>query len=121
LSGVEGRLYCSKFINGTYSEPEILERLKDIDAYSPCIAADESDLIISSSEKSGVDLRILFKKKDGTWAKEKNLSEIIGLNGMCPIVSPDGKYLIFIALLDGIMTQFWVDASFIKELREQNI
>jgi len=35
----------------------------------------------------------------------------------CAIVTPDGRYLFFVCGVDGKYAHFWVDASFIEELR----
>jgi hypothetical protein len=52
-------------------------------------------------------LYISFKKKDGQWGQPIKLPK--SLIGVCPMVSPDGKYL--------FIDTRWVSASFIEELR----
>lgn len=57
-------------------------------------------------------LYICFKKSDGSWGEKINLSKKMGFTRpgqLCPIVSPDGKYLFFM--------NFWQDAKIIEELR----
>lgn len=64
----------------------------------------------------GKSISILFKKKDGTWTHSQDITSIIGKTGICPIVTPGGKYLFFIAYIP-----YWVDASFIEELRKNEL
>jgi len=107
------RIYYSEYNNGEYSEPKIIERLKDVNAHSPYISPDGSYLIIS---KPG-GLNILFRKRDGSWTDGIDITDYIGIGGgECPIVTHDGKYLFFI-----FGTSYWVDASFIKELRKKEL
>ncbi len=106
------RIYYSEYNNGEYSEPKIIESLKDVNAHSPYISPDGSYLIIS---KPG-GLNILFKKRDGSWIDGIDISDYIGIEGgKCPTVTHDGKYLFFIS---GV--SYWVDTSFIEELRPKN-
>jgi hypothetical protein len=93
--------------------------LKDLEAFSPYIAPDGGYLIITKAA-GGEELSIHFKKKDGTWTKGIELSNDIGIKGaFCPIVTPDGKYLFFVCSIDGKYAPFWVDASFIQDLRKE--
>jgi len=115
--GTNGRIiYCSEFIDGSYSAPKIIESLKEISAFAPFISPDGSYLLISENIKG---LAIFFKKKDGTWTRKRSISEIIGTYGDRPIVSWDGKYLFFLKEIDDTTIPFWVDASFIEDLRKE--
>jgi ankyrin repeat protein len=107
------RIYYSEYNNGEYREPKIIEGLKDVNAHSPYISPDGSYLIIS---KPG-GLNILFKKRNGSWTDGIGLADYTGIKGgKCPIVTHDGKYLFFIS-----GTSYWVDASFIEELRKKEL
>lgn len=107
----EARIYYSEFRNGDYSQPRIVEGLENTDAHSPYIAPDGSFLIISKSD----GLNILFRISDGSWTKEKKLVDRLGVAGECPAITPDGRYLFFIQTIP-----YWVDASFIEELRQKS-
>ena len=113
------RIYCSEYINGTYCEPKIIESLKDYEAFSPFIAPDGSYLIVTAFREE-LGLYILFKKADGTWTNGKNISENIGTSGeiLCPIVTIDCKYLFFLKGVGERTIPYWVDASFIEELKK---
>ncbi len=113
------RIYCAEYVNGAYHEPKMVTSLKDYEAFSPFIAPDGSYLIVTAFREE-LGLYILFKKADGTWAKGKNISENIGTSGelLCPIVTSDGKYLFFLKGVGERTIPYWVDASFIEELRK---
>ncbi len=115
------RVRYSEYRNGQYSEAVILDSLKDKNAYSPFISPDGS-FLLANIEDEGDRLVILFKKKDGAWTAAIELADITGINhGFCPLVTPDGRYLFFVSLLDGIYAPYWMDASFIKELRRKSL
>jgi hypothetical protein len=95
-----------------YTEPILFESLKYVDAHSPSISPDGSYLIISSN-----GLKILFRKKDGSWTKDISLTEVIGYEGFCPIVTHDGKYLFFVHDVGDRNLPYWVSARFIEDLR----
>jgi len=116
------RIYFSEYNKGYYSKPQIVEGLEDINAHSPYISSDGSYLIISQRGK-GNGLSILFKKRNGKWTKGKDFTNIIGVPGinktLCPMVTCDGKYLFFGVTEDTGTAPFWVDASFIEDLRKE--
>jgi hypothetical protein len=39
---------------------------------------------------------------------------------MCPMLSPDGRYLFFNSSRVGSDDNFWVDAGFLEELRDES-
>lgn len=114
------RIYCAEYGNGAYQEPKMIPSLKDYEAFSPFIAPDGSYLIVTAFREE-LGLYILFKKADGTWTRGKNISENIGTSGelLCPIVTSDGKYLFFLKGVGERTIPYWVDASFIEELRKE--
>ena len=122
-----GDIYCSKYENGQYTQPEKLGQEINVPGYnySPFIAPDGSYLIYSRREPSKpIKLFICFRKSDGRWTKPRNLSHIIGLDGIdtdilqgdCPLVTLDGKYLFFRDDLNGSLRPYWMEAGFIEEL-----
>ena len=80
----------------------------DLREMTPCIAPDESYLIFSRS-RDMADLYISYKNPDGTWADAKKMKS--GMNTLhhdiCPVLSPDGKYLFFVRKF----RMYWVDAG----------
>jgi ankyrin repeat protein len=117
-SGEKGsRIYYSHLKEGEYSKPKILEGLQNMEAFSPFIAPDGSYMLLTNPEE-GENLYLIFKKRDGSWTKGIELSNYIGIKGgFCPIVTCDGRFLFFISSVDGKYAHFWVEASFIEELR----
>lgn len=121
-AGLEDRrIYCSEYSDGQYGKPRIVESLKDLNAFSPYIAPDGSYLIITRQVGTH-DLILHFRRADGTWTRGIELAEYLGVEGaFCSTVSPDGKYLFFLRSLDGNDIPYWVDASFIQELKKKTL
>jgi len=121
MSGTQSsRIYCAEYVSGAYDEPKMIPSLKDFEAFSPFIAPDGSYLIVTAFREE-LGLYILFKKTDGSWTEGKNISENIGTSGelLCPIVTNDGKYLFFLKGVGDRTIPYWVDASFIEDLRKE--
>jgi ankyrin repeat protein len=119
--GSRGELFVSRYVNGRYAEPESLGALVSSEAEEsmPFIAPDGSYLLFSRfrhPENIGFsDLWISFPDESGEWTAPLNLGERINtVGGICPIVSPDGRYLFFNS---GNDDNYWVDAGFIERLR----
>jgi Tol biopolymer transport system component len=113
------KILFSEYNNSEYTEPKVIENLKDAATICPYVAPDGSYLIFVKSELETHDkgLYIMFKKKDGGWTKETSITDIIGGRGFSPRVTSDGKYLFFFDK----STMYWADASFIEELRKKEI
>ncbi len=82
------------------------------------VAPDGSYLIVCSDRPGGFgagDLYISFRKADGSWGEAKNMGKEINEDRYqyCPIVTPDGKYLLFTSK-DDIR---WIDAKVINKFR----
>jgi len=118
-----GDIYLSKYENGKYTKPEKLGteiNRAGVYNYSPFIAKDGSYLLFNRFP----DITFCsFRKKDGSWTEAKSISDITGPEKDNPIVTPDGKYL----FLRGFnknnkqWTLYWMDASFIEELRKKEL
>ena len=117
-------IYRARFENGTYSTPENLGSAINGPGlqHSPFIAPDGSYLLFSRmNPQAGVDgLHISFRRQDGSWTRARELNSVIHYRNrsMCPWVTPDGKYLFFNGIVAGENEPFWVDASFIDDLRK---
>lgn len=96
-------IYVSHFSEGHYSPGKKMSTRINGNTYDnlPFVAPDGSYLLFVSAErpdsKGKMDLYISFKKKNGQWANAVNLGD--GINTPFiesnPVVTPDGKYLIF--------------------------
>lgn len=118
----KSQIFTTELDGDKYLSPRVVKDLQDSDSFSPYIAPDGSYLI-ATLFKEDLGLFILFKKADETWTKAINISEYIGLSGemLCPIVTHDGKYLFFLRGVGERTIPFWVDASFIEELRKKEL
>jgi ankyrin repeat protein len=105
-------IYYSRLVNGVYSTPVNMgAEINSIDTdHCPYIAPDESYIIFSRFGRTGRGFYISFKDKSGRWLKPVSIHEY--LEGVCPLISPDGKYFFFNS--DGI---HWMPGSFIEALR----
>jgi ankyrin repeat protein len=119
--GSRGDLFVSHYVDGSYTEPRSLGALvnSDADESMPFIAPDGSYLLFSRighPENMGfADLWISFPDQRGAWTEPVNLGERINtMGGICPIVSPDSRYLFFNS---GNDDNYWVDAGFIQRLK----
>jgi Tol biopolymer transport system component len=101
----EWDIYCSKYVSGTYSTPQNLGYPinSSLTEAEPCIAPDESYIIISTIRESenigNSDLYISFQRNDGSWSNLINLGNKINsrYSDKCPQVTKDGKYLFFLS------------------------
>ncbi len=121
-------IYRSRLVDSKYENPVKLD--STINAISepmvyaqlaPYISPDESYIIYCGLGREDAigdrhNLFISYRTINNTWTRSINLSALFNLRGgaLCPIVSPDGKYLFFMNGHDGIK---WVDAKFIEKLR----
>ncbi|MBU1012774.1 MAG: hypothetical protein KKG99_07200 [Bacteroidetes bacterium] len=146
--GVHGFIYRSRYEDGKYVSPEILpEAINDQGANHPYIAPDESFMIFDSERNVTFglsDLYISFRDMQGNWMKPINLGDNINskYDERRAFLSYDRKYLFFVSdrisadktnspltitdikqLVDlpanGNRHIYWVDASFIEDLRKK--
>lgn len=123
----DGDIWVSRLVDGAYQAPENLGAPVNSDAGegAPFIAPDQSYLIfmrVRHEENMGfVDLWISFRDESGGWTEPVNLGQPVTSEGneICPIVSHDGRYLFFNSNRVGNDDNYWVDASFIEELRRE--
>jgi hypothetical protein len=115
-------VYYSKWISGKFCKPVNLETINTkhgegdiyVDPY-------ECYLIVCSWGRAdsygGGDLYISFKDNHGNWSSVLNMGKLINTEHTeyCPVISPDGKYLIFTR--DGNI--YWVDARIITKFKQR--
>lgn len=118
-------IYRSLLIKGVYQAPENLGPAINSENYEGdvFIANDESYLIVSiSGRKDSIgagDLYLSFQNIDGSWSPLKNMGSAINSDkrDFCPMVTPDGKFLLFSSKRAGDGDIFWIDAKIIEALR----
>jgi len=115
-------LYFSKYINGTYQNPEKLSNAINTEKFcetTPFISPNDDYLIFSrwdlSDEKGLMQLYISFYMEDGTWGHAQKIENIN--YGVCPQVSADNKYFFFMGMLNVEIKIMWTDAKIIEDLR----
>jgi len=146
----ESYIYRSRLVDGEYVEAEKLGPNVNSTAsqYNAFIAPDESYIIVCMSlHEDGLgrdDYFIVFRDENDNWSTPINMGEHVNTPGggeFSPYVSPDGKYLFFMAARTGIteplpalltadflrdlhagpqngdVNIYWIDAGFIEELR----
>ncbi|MCP4706777.1 MAG: VCBS repeat-containing protein, partial [candidate division Zixibacteria bacterium] len=114
----------SRFVDGAYTEPEVLGPSINGELYDfePFIAPDESYLILSRIDNEETypyaDLYISFKNAAGNWTDAVPMDELnetyheIGAN-----VTRDGKYLFFLRSTYQGLSAHWVSADIINKYR----
>jgi ankyrin repeat protein len=108
-------VYLSRFVNGQYAEAEFL----GLPGEAPFVPPDERYLMTCEFGRDGPHNLIRFRRAGGGWDDPIDITAVTnrGIGGICPMVSPDGKYFFFIRDLDGNNNAWWVEADFIEELR----
>jgi Tol biopolymer transport system component len=99
---------------------------------TPFVAPDESYLAFARDERAGPspsgrttkDLFISVRLKGDVWSEAVELGpgiNVPGVEDICPMVSPDGKYLFFVSRrINREFRAHWVDAAVIEDLRRRH-
>jgi hypothetical protein len=109
-------IYMSSFINGAYQDPVKLDENINYAPEreeGPFIAPDERYLIFARSpDLRGSDELYISFNDHGRWTPARKIVLENGstINGISPVVSPDGKYLFFMAWRNNEHRVFWMDA-----------
>jgi len=120
--GIGGRdIYVSRLIGGSHEQPRNAGPVINTagDEHMPFIARDGSYLIFTSAGHPGAKGRnhffISYRDGEGNWTTPVSLGEKIHRveMGLCPLVTPDGKYMFMLGRGDIC----WVRADFVEALR----
>lgn len=111
-------IYFSRYLDGRYAKPERLGEAVNTDDLcetTPYIAPDGSYLIFSrwdlNNGNSPTRLYISYAGQDGGWTKAVLIEQVA--YGLCPLVSPDGKYLFFLSSPQGVS---WMSTEVVERL-----
>ncbi len=107
----ESDIFYSRIVNGEYTTPVNMGPIINSENGETCpfISPDESYLLfVKVVNRRSDGFYISFKGKEGQWLEPKKLEQLP--KGMCPIISPDGKYLFY----EG---NRWISAKSIEKLR----
>ncbi len=114
-----GDIYCAKFSEGRYLEPENLGSpvSSAAEEATPCVTPDGRTLIFMRD----FDLVVSFKKEVGEWTEPVSLGPMVNSPSLdlCPLLSPDGKCLFFMSQRGSDNQVWWVDAAIIDKLRTE--
>ena len=109
-------IYKSTLVNGIYQEPISIDDLIDANGRDDC--ADKEHLITYAfGDPSGAAISIAFHRPDGRWTRPVHMGGVVhrGQGTIDGRVSPDGRAFFFAQNI----TPYWVDASFIEDLRRE--
>jgi Tol biopolymer transport system component len=126
--GTDEGMRFSRLVDGEHETPQRVTEVlhAEYTGTTPFIAPDESYLLFASGREGGLgkhDLYVGLCRSDGTWAPPARLGPEINSSGqeLCPMVSPDGRYLFFLSQRDrresGV---YWARADFLDELRPRD-
>jgi predicted alpha/beta superfamily hydrolase len=90
--------------------------------FCPFVAPDESYLLFARTvpgESGRSDLFVSFRNDGGLWTEAVPLGEPVNSphNEVCPVVTPDGRYLFFLRASGDVNDVFWVRAEVIEAAR----
>jgi hypothetical protein len=121
----EGDIYVAPRDGDVFASPLDLgpNVNSDLRDFTPFVAADESYLIFARSvpeENNRSDLFISFRTADGDWTKAINMGDTINTehNEVCPVVTPDGKYLFYTSVSRERNAICWVSTGIINDLMQ---
>ncbi|WP_420601859.1 ankyrin repeat domain-containing protein [Flagellimonas sp.] len=116
-------IYYSKMVDNEFQEPVLLDSAVNTIGYEGdvFVSPDESYLIFCSTRDGGFgrgDLYISFKNSDGNWTKAVNMGNEINTEHYeyCPVVTKDGKYLLYTSNQD----IYWASTEIIKEIKKKS-
>jgi len=118
----EGKLYCSPYVNGRYTEPRELGISVNGKGYNCCpyVVPGGHTLLFAREDFETHKMRIWisFMREDDRWGEAIELSGVLGDRGQnCPVGTADGRYLFFLRYVNSFCQPFWIDARYVWELR----
>lgn len=117
-------IYKSEIVNGEYTTPQNVGAVINTEGTETCpyIAPDESYLLFASSGhhseegNTTINIYISYRDNEGEWSEPINTN----LEGLCPLISHDGKYLFYNGVHEDQRGIFWLKADFLKKLKPVN-
>lgn len=125
-------LYRSKLVNDKYTNPENLGSVINSEFWEESVYVSPDELFIMFRRNKRIENSVISDfyiscNKNGQWTEPKLFTDKLGASGdgMWIGMSPDQKYIFFVK--KGVANQFttmgsdmfWVDASFIEDLRKE--
>jgi len=114
--GSKGRddIFYSEYSNGTYKTPVSIGTGINSGEHesTPFIDPNGEYLIVARN-----GLWISFRQNDEHWSEAVPMGVL--LDGICPYVSPDGKFIFFLKMGMGYNDIYWVSANVIEKLKRK--
>ncbi len=117
-------IYVARWNDGSFEAPRSVgDRVNtELREFCPFIAPDESYLIFSRTvpeERGRSDFFISFRNADGSWSRAINMGDQVNSehNETSPVVTPDGRYLLFLRVSGDVNDVYWTPTGIIEELR----
>lgn len=111
-----GDIYVSRYVEGAYTTPVSLGAPVNTDQSetTPYIAPDGRYLLFArlADQSSNPKLYVSYANGAGGWGEPALITAVS--YGLCPVVSPDGKYLFFLSSPQGVS---WMSTRGIEDLR----
>ena len=127
--GTDQGIMRSQFLNGKHQKPEKITQIMNskYTGGTPFVAPDESYIIFSSDNlpdsQGRRDLYIGYRRKNGSWTDPVHLGNTINTqhHDLCPIITYDGKFLIYLSRRNNRSGVYWFPARFIEELKPEGL
>jgi Tol biopolymer transport system component len=123
------KIFYSRLKNGSFSKAmEMDSVINNGGAFHPYISPEEDFIIFNSNKPGGfgeADLYVSYKDEKDHWTKPVNLGSKINseLRDICPVLSPDGKYLFFTRNWQENGKQYgdiyWVSTKVIDDIKKE--
>jgi hypothetical protein len=118
-------IYRSELRDGEYGDAVSLGAGVNTERYeaTPFIAPDESFLLfsrISAGTGGMADLYVSFPDSAGIWQEAVAIGNGVNTptnHELCPVVTPDGEFLVFLRNVEGDLKPHWVHSSVFLDLR----
>lgn len=108
-------IYVMKYIDGAYSS-KVFTGLLGAHAY---IDPEETYMLLDDSGLGNENAAIYISiNNNGLWGTPIKLNDAInkeGTNNICPMITPDGKYLFFSRFTDQLADIYWVSIEVLNE------
>jgi Tol biopolymer transport system component len=117
-----GDIYSAVMLETGYTRPVKLGNAVNTEMTECCpfVSADGNLLLFARTTPSyGADLYASFRTSAGSWSTAVNLGRGVNTarHDLCPIVSPDGKYLFFVSNREGESNVYWVNIEVVERER----
>ncbi len=117
-------IYKSEIVDGEYATPQNIGSVINTAVTESCpyIAPDGSYLLFASSghqsenDEMNIYIFISYKNSEGDWSEPVNTN----LEGLCPLISHDGKYLFYNGVHEDQQGIFWLKTDFLSKLKPAN-